>query len=140
MANNVQLCKRPAQILGADLLDMVTDAKHHWLSTDNFERGMGPATGGVPGHEKSPDRPLSPTTVNDHTGEKDLANSVCKSPQEWDPVRWAQTDVTCVENEMALGTETGRWIPIFNDCQTWAADVLDKCSTPAAAKRNVSSE
>jgi len=91
---------------------------HHWLKTPNVERGMGPKGGGVPGHNSSEGMPGMPTTINDHTGESEGPDSTCK------PLPGVDAD--CIEQELKLGRETGRWTP-GNNCQTYAHDVIEKC-------------
>ncbi len=119
-SGGVQLCKRPANLPGNHSLPRSMQLDHHWLKTGTIERGMGPAGGGVPGHNSSPDLPGSPTTVNDHTGESKGPDAQCETlPEEVDP--------SCVEKELELGRQTGAWTP-DNQCQTFAADVVTKCN------------
>lgn len=114
----VQLCERPADLPGNDKLGV----QHWWLKTPNKEVGMGPAGGGIPGKKDGPSGyPGVPTTLNDHTGEGGPAVSCQELPD---------VDVGCVDEELAIGKPTGRWLPPFNDCHTAVQDVIDKCKKP----------
>jgi hypothetical protein len=111
----VQLCKRTVDIAVIEY----TGLKHHWLKTSKREAGMGPATGGVPGHAGGNNGSLlGPTTWNDHTGESEGVGATCEDLPD--------VDEDCVDS-MALGTKTGRWTPGINDCHTVTQDVIDKC-------------
>lgn len=44
------------------------------------------------------------------------------------PSATCDEDEACVEKELQLGRDTGAWTPM-NQCQTFAAEVLAKCST-----------
>lgn len=37
-------------------------------------------------------------------------------------------DEDCVNRELEIGKDTGRWVPPFNDCQTYAKEVLERCT------------
>ena len=111
----VELCKRPANIPVLKQLG----AEHHWIRTSHVEAGMGPKAGGVPGKDSHVDMPGDPTSVNDHLGEG-AQGADCK------PVK--DVDEACVEKELQIGRDTGPWTPM-NQCQTFAAEVLEKCST-----------
>ncbi len=115
LGRGVELCKRTADLPGARELDV----KHHWLRTATKEAGMGPADGGVPGNRM--DLPyVTQTQINDHTGQGQLAGSTCE--------RVPEQDVACVNRELEQGKPLGAWTPT-NNCQTFAADVLERCST-----------
>ena len=115
------LCKRPANLPGNHSLPRELQLDHHWLKTGKREAGMGAEGGGVPGLAKSPDLPGTPTAINDHAGQSELADARCeKLPDDVDPA--------CVERELELGTKTGPWLPVINDCQTVAARVIATCT------------
>jgi hypothetical protein len=115
LGRGVELCKRIAELPGARQLGV----EHHWLRTSTKEAGMGPADGGVPGNRV--DLPyVTQTRVNDHTGQGNLPGSTCE--------RVADVDEACVNRELELGKPLGAWTPT-NQCQTFAAGVLERCST-----------
>lgn len=118
--SGVEFCERPADIPGLKQLGI----SHWWLRTPNAEAGMGPYHGGVPGEATSIDYPGIPTTMNDHTGRGDQEGSTCIPVEEHahHPV-----DPECVDRELALGQETGRWFPPFNDCHDTITEILEKC-------------
>lgn len=114
--SGVERCSRladpPLGLVGID---------HDWLKTESIEAGMGPADGGVPGVESgrsSENLPYSATTVNDHSGESSKEGARCE------PV--PNVDANCVNKELELGKELGRWSP-SNNCNTFVNDVLEKC-------------
>ncbi len=114
----VELCTRTADIPVARELNL----QHHWLRTSTREAGMGPDNGEVPGARL--DSPLvTRTQVNDHTGRGDLPGSACTAK--------LQVDEACVDRELTLGRDLGRWTPT-NQCQSFVAEVLEKCSNRKA--------
>ena len=115
----VELCRRVADLPLNDWIG----AEHHWIRTPEQEAGMGPAQGGVPGvgeggYSSGADCPGTPTTVNDHTGQGSNVGSTCEEVID--------VDEQCVNDQLELGRDTGRWSP-WNQCQTFAQDVLDQC-------------
>src|SRR6185369_3864066 len=66
------------------------------------------------------DLPLSPICINDHSSEVGTPGVVCDQ---------VEADPGCVNRELELGKYIGRWAPPFNDCQTFAADVIEEGST-----------
>jgi hypothetical protein len=111
----VELCMRTADLPVARELDL----KHHWLRTGEREAGMGAEGAGVPG--RNSDSPyVTETAVNDHTGEADKPGSRCV------PIK--DVNEACVTRELQDGRKLGRWSPT-NQCQTFAAEVLERCST-----------
>lgn len=115
LGRGVELCKRTAEPPVARELDV----KHHWLRTSTKEAGMGAADGGVPGNRM--DLPyVTHTRINDHTGQGNLPGSTCE--------RVADVDEACVNRELELGKPLGRWT-LTNQCQSFAAEVLERCST-----------
>jgi hypothetical protein len=114
LGRGVELCKRTADVPVLHELGL----KHHWLRTSTKEAGMGPDDGSVPGDRVN--MPLSQTRLNDHTGRGNLPDATCE--------RVADVDEACVNRELELGKPLGAWTPT-NQCQTYAAGVLDRCST-----------
>jgi len=98
-----------------------TQFQHHFLVTEVKAAGAGHCDGGVPGHGQI-DLPLSPMCVNDHSSEVGAPGVVCDQ---------VEADPTCVNRELELGKHIGLWVPPFNDCQTFAANVIADCSPPA---------
>jgi hypothetical protein len=105
----VELCKRDVLLPGLDRLHV----QHHWIRTSTKEAGMHAIT---PGHLA--------TAVRDHTGEGDRFESTCE--------RVDHVDEDCVDKELELGRPLGLWTP-WHQCQTFAAEVLDKCRSSAGA-------
>jgi hypothetical protein len=111
----VLLCRRIADFP----LNQYTKFQHHFIVTEAKAAGAGHCGGGVPGHGQI-DLPLSPICVNDHSSEVGTPGVVC------DPV---EADPSCVNRELEFGRYIGLWAPPFNDCQTFAADIIAECST-----------
>lgn len=118
----VEFCERPADIpvIGAGGLEI----PHWWLRTPNAEAGMGPNNGSVPGEHRSADYPGMPTTMNDHTGEGLRDGSTCVPVEERTGY---DVEQECIERELAIGGETGRWAPPFNDCHSEVIDIMERC-------------
>jgi hypothetical protein len=110
----VLVCRRVADIPLNEYLRF----EHHFVVTDEKAAGAGHCDGGVPGHGQI-DLPLSPMCINDHSSEVGTPAVVCE-PVEADP--------SCVNRELEFGKYIGRWAPPFSDCQTFAAQVIAKCS------------
>ncbi len=112
----VQKCCRNLQVnWWADFLSKLTGVKHCFIKTDTVIAGMGPANGGP-----LPSCPLfTQTAITNHSGET-------ISPGECNDV--PAVDEDCVNKSLKIGTPTGRWT-LGNQCNSFAADVLDKCST-----------
>ncbi len=113
----VYLCKRVAHIPGN-----VFGFQHYWIKTDKKEAGMGPEGAGVPG-QGAKDCPLVRTTVNDHSGECDNPDVVCEEIVGADP--------DLVNKRLQLGNYQGRWLPLVNDCQTFACSIGDPPPAPS---------
>ncbi|MEI9952296.1 MAG: hypothetical protein WDO74_25730 [Pseudomonadota bacterium] len=111
----VLLCHRLADLP----LNQYIGVQHHFIVTDTVAAGAGHCGGGVPGHGQI-DLPLSPMCINDHSSEVGDPGVTC------DPV---EADPACVNRELELGKPIGLWAPAFNDCQTFAADVLAVCNS-----------
>lgn len=119
------LCRRVADVP----LNEYMQFKHHFLVTNDKAAGAGHCGQGVPGHGQV-DLPLSPMCINDHLGEVGASGVVCE-PVEADPA--------CVNRELELGKYIGRWAPPFNDCQSFAASVIEECSTAQRSESQAAS-
>lgn len=113
----VQICKRAINI------DWVGGANaylpsHHWIRTDTVEAGMGGECP-IPGQGCSGKPGLRTQTIG-HTGQGNATGSVC--------VTVPDVDEQCVNNAIAPGRATGRWMP-WNQCQSFVRDTLYNCST-----------
>jgi hypothetical protein len=117
-SSGVEFCAREANLPGNSIFGV----EHWWLTTPNAEGGMGPAEGGVPGHGGS-DYPGKPTGITDHTGESLDPGATCIPAEQHagHPI-----DPACVERELEIGRDTGRWLP-WNQCHTVVDDILEKC-------------
>jgi hypothetical protein len=112
----VELCKRPADL---PLLHQL-GFQHHWIRTSSKEAGMGEAGGKIPGHGSDTPRLTHRTEIVNHQGEGHAPGAKCQPvPNE---------DEACVNRQLELGKQTGTWTPT-NQCQTFAAGVLEKCKT-----------
>lgn len=116
MGRGVELCKGPMDVPIARAVGL----KHHWLRTSTREAGLGRADETVPDHRlKLPF--IVPTQLNDHTGRGERSDSKC--------TRVENVDEACVNRELEqLGKPLGIWTPT-NQCQVYAASVLEQCST-----------
>jgi RHS repeat-associated protein len=131
----VYRCSRKAivNVLGFNL-NGLTGFKHHWIKTDTKEAGLGPAGGGIPGVPGQPgaqgtssDSIGEPTTVNDHSGASDAPGAECEEVKD--------VDEDCVNKHLQIGSYEGPFgIPPTNNCQTFAGDILDACSTKPKPK------
>lgn len=110
----VYVCGRPA-----DLAYPINQFNHEWILTDTIEAGMGERPGVIPGQGGDSALPYSSVQVVDHTGQFDAANSHC----EYQP----QADEECVNAELEIGRDLGRWSPT-NNCQTFVNQVINKCN------------
>jgi hypothetical protein len=109
----VTLNNRPAQIRGGSALDAV-GVDHQWLTTNTgVSVGMGTAQG-VP----VSDYPGVSTYVVDHTGQVPTSTTT-----------YTNVDQTAFGTYTQVGTPLGAWVPVVNDCNTWASNVLYQ-STP----------
>jgi RHS repeat-associated protein len=107
----VYLCSRVAHI-PLNFLGF----RHYWIKTDSKEAGLGAAGAGVPGQAGSGDYPGVPTTINDHTGE-------CFNP-ETECVEVPGADPNAINQRLQIGTYQGPWIPMLNDCRSFACNTL----------------
>jgi hypothetical protein len=125
--NQVELCKAPAEIPVVQQMGL----SHWWLRTPDFEAGMGPRGGGVPGAADQDNAYTPWTTINDHHGRGQRAIAECHPASQvgWGDPRWEHEDRACLDAEFAVGRGTGLWVPPFNDCHSVVKDALDLCRT-----------
>ena len=111
----VYLCRRVAEIPGNP------GFTHHWIVTGAGSGGMGPCGGGIPGQGGGSDSPyVTQTCNNDHSGDSPSAPGViCELIED--------VDEQCVNEAVLKCAELGTW-SLWNQCQTYAADVLKKCT------------
>jgi len=122
-SQGIEICSRIAELPVAEQLGL----EHWWIKTPNIEAGMGPADGGVPGVDGDRgDLPYSATQVTDHTGQAANENSTCVPAAEWNP-DWDNVDRDCVEQLSTVGTPTGPWTPLLNDCHDWVENTMNEC-------------
>jgi len=112
----VQKCCRNTQVNAfVDFLSQLFGLKHCYIKTDTVTAGMGPANNGP-----LPACPIfTKTAVTDHSAEAISPGDCTDVPG---------VDEACVNNSLKVGTPTGRWTPT-NQYNSFANDVLDKCST-----------
>jgi RHS repeat-associated protein len=109
----VYLCRRKADIPGNP------GFKHHWIVTGAGAGGMGPCGGGVPGHGGSDSPYYTQTCSNDHSKEPNFGEGVsCELIED--------IDEKCVDAAILKCDQLGPW-SLWNQCQSYAADVLEKC-------------
>jgi RHS repeat-associated protein len=109
----VEMCCRPA-----DLPYPLSETDHCWLRTSSIEAGMGPMDGSVPAQNSNYDLPGDPTQTTNHGGEGNKPGSTCNVVPSQDEV--------CVDRMIQPGQPTGPFWP-NNNCQTFAASVLNAC-------------
>ena len=67
--------------------------------------------------------PFTPVFVSEHA---------CDTPDRCEDLH--DVDEECVNRELAIGRHLGRFLPGYNDCQTFAESVFKKCSKPKPTK------
>ena len=117
----VQKCCRNPQInWWADFLMKLSGQKHCFIRTDTVIAGMGAA-----GQDDLPACPIGiKTAIRDHSAEAISAGECVDVPG---------ADEDCVNKSLKIGTQTGRWWP-WNQCNSFANGVLDKCSPPKCSQ------
>lgn len=105
----VNLCCRPAQIAGG-LID------HCWVRTDTISAGMGANPGDLPGEEY--EGYGMQVQIIDHSRD---AAAYC--------IKQNNVNEQCVNDELEFGKPLGRFLPPFNQCQSFAYSVLNRCRT-----------
>jgi hypothetical protein len=116
VARYAQKCCRNTQVNAfVDFFSQLLGLKHCYIKTDTVTAGMGPANNGP-----LPACPIfSKTAVTDHSAEVVSPGDCTEVPG---------VDEACVNKALKIGTPTGRWTPT-NQCNSFAKDVLDNCST-----------
>jgi hypothetical protein len=116
----VQVYARPIDLSGPLSPLNNVGIEHQWLQTDQYEAGMGPTGGGVPGQQEPPDLPGVPVSTIDHSGQSQNPNAHKISiPFE--------VDDYCVSQMIKPGQSLGRFIPGLNDCHAFVSHVLQAC-------------
>jgi RHS repeat-associated protein len=120
----VSKCCRNTQVNAVvDFFSQLFGLKHCYIKTDTVTAGMGPANNGA-----LPACPIfSKTAVTDHSAEA-VSPGDCK-----DVPGVAEA---CVNKALKIGSPTGRWTPT-NQCNSFANDVLDKCSPCKATQAHL---
>jgi hypothetical protein len=117
----IYLNSAPANIIGGSFLSWL-GFNHQWISTtDGQAAGMGNMQG-VPGAngQTSPDLPFTATQVVSHVNVGRVPTSV---------QTYTNVDQAAIDTYLVVGTPTGPWVPLFNDCNTWAQTAITN-STP----------
>lgn len=115
----VQRCRAPAQILGGWV-------DHHWIKTDTKEAGMG---GDVPQPGDQSEVPyLTDVSVKDHAGDsKTRPGTKCETVEG--------ADEKIVNDLLEIGKPLGKF-SAWNNCQTFADQVLESAETDPAKRIN----
>ncbi len=108
---SVKVCGRPADI---PIIGGVSE--HRWIQTRTKAAGMGAANDErLPGRDGQSSKPGDPTKLTDHTYD---TPTHCEEQ--------ANIDEACVNRELSIGKDTGRWWP-WNQCHTVVDDILKRC-------------
>lgn len=105
----VQICCRPAQIANG-LID------HCWVKTDTKEAGMGANPNIPPGAQY--EGYGMPVQITDHSND---TASQCTTQNN--------VNEDCVNQQLEIGKQIGRFIPPVNQCQAFAHGVVNSCRT-----------
>jgi hypothetical protein len=122
----VYLCSRIAELKGNRAADEANGYRHWWIWNSDLgsEAGMGPnptGWGGIWGGL------FSSSMITDHRG--------AHSEVSWKDVQcepMPDVDEQCSDqmiNISQYGTNLGHWVPLFNDCGTFAMSVVTQCDT-----------
>ncbi len=114
----VKVCFRNAQIPGGAAGAFFINTYHSWIKASDFETGLGPAGGGVPGSPGTLAEAYPETTMNDHTGQAAAADSICID---------VEVNKACITAKFRQGTPYGPWQPLKNDCNTVTRDAINEC-------------
>jgi hypothetical protein len=113
--DKVYKCKRPVRL---KLGGVERWLNHYWLKTNGKEAGLGPLGGGIPGQNS--DSPyITQTSINDHTGQADLAESTCEIVRGVEP--------EAINKLLEIGKPMGRWTAT-NNCFTLVNQVIFEAS------------
>jgi RHS repeat-associated protein len=116
---------RPADIGPYGVVGKAVD--HHWLKTNQYESGMGPADGQVPAQEGRSDYFGSPVVTVDHTGQSKASNA------RQIPIPFP-VDEECVNSFIRPGQSLGQFTP-SNQCQAFSEETLNRCRIDPALNR-----
>ena len=97
----VEICRELAQTPILNFLGI----QHQWIRTDTKEAGILGT--------------WLDTSIQGHPGFGDQPGSTCTAVP--------QVDEDCVNRHLALGQETGPWLP-WSNCATFVSDVIRACS------------
>lgn len=100
---------RPAQIAGG-LID------HCWVTTDTKSGGMGANPNILPGQQY--EGYGMPVQIIDHSRDIPTRSTKMNNVNE-----------QCVNDELEIGKPLGRFLPPFNQCQSFAYGTVNKCRT-----------
>ena len=106
---DVEICSRPADIAKGLV-------NHYWVKTSTKAGGMGANPNIRPGQQY--EGYGMPVQITDHS--KDTATE-CKVQKN--------VDEQCVNAKLKAGQPLGRFVPPFNQCQTFAYGVVNSCRT-----------
>jgi hypothetical protein len=115
----VQFCCRKAEIIGGFV-------SHCWIRTSQKNAGMASnpkCRANVGDNYEAPF--ITEVYISDHS---------CETPDKCTdvPAHW-NVDETCVNRELQIGKEIGRFSP-WNNCQTFATHLVFSCARPAPKK------
>jgi hypothetical protein len=106
---DVQICCRPAQIANG-----IVD--HCWIKTDTISAGMGANPNIPPGQQY--EGYGMPVQIISHAND---------TPAQCTPQK--NVDEQCVNKQLQIGKPIGRFVPPFNQCQSFAYGVVNTCRT-----------
>lgn len=115
----VEVCSRKAEVAFGLF-------SHMWIKTDSVEAGMGGKIYEGVGIGDVMELPyITRVYVRDHSDQVALK---CELKEG--------IDEDCVNDELELGKYLGHW-RIFNQCQSYVADVISKCEFPEHRERRL---
>ena len=125
----VYLCTRIAELKNNPAEDLANGYRHWWIwnSKTGSEAGVGPTPGGWVGIWGGL---FMSTSISDHRG--------AHAEVSWKDVHCEPqplVDETCSEervNPSRFGVSLGPWIPLVNDCGTFAFSVITECHEPSS--------
>jgi RHS repeat-associated protein len=90
---------------------------HEWITTsEGRSAGMGNQHGAPgDGGQSSPDLPYSSTQVVDHRGRMPITREHVPG-----------VDPRALDTYLRIGQSTGPWVPLVNDCNTWARNAIGR--------------
>jgi hypothetical protein len=126
-ASPVQVCQDQINVVwGVNQVTHFVGLDHMWFRIDGEEFGLG-AEGAAnpPGagpYVYKDNMPLIKTAVVDHSN-RHTSSTVCT------PLPNVQS--ACARRMLKTGETKGRWLPMVNDCRTFAFGVIRACSAPS---------